>query len=103
MNFKLMSIYTKKQYASKKVMGRYEGKLIAEFRNCVLASFDENKMDRTENGLLILDEKGVKIIVRLIDTRFIGVYADVMRFVGYLEIDYLKFKSGTKVEINVFN
>ena len=81
--------------------GNYETLLVVE--NHVLATAAEEKTNRCENEMWIMDEKGVAVLMYINDVRFTGMYADVMRFTGYLATHFKKYKRGLKVDINVWN
>ena len=103
MKFSRVSIHTVQKYSNKGTTGKISPQLIKTIENCTLATLDTEKKGITENKLWILNGRGNIEIMSFIDVRLIGIYSEIIQFVGYLINNKGKFKQGTKVEISAWN
>ena len=78
-----------------------ESKEIWTFLNHSITTYGEENISQTDNELWILNEN--QTIVRINDVRFLGVWADVMRFTGYLQHTFAKYKTGTKIDVTLWH
>lgn len=103
MQFNRITITTFQREPSKKIIGGYEDIIIKTFKNNRIATINAEKSFSGDNQMWILDEKGINMILSIIDVRLEGVYADFMRFVGYLNTPIGNIKVNTKIHINIWN
>ena len=103
MLFKKITVSLRDGHPSNDVIGRMDYDTVAEFHNCSLTTIFEEKTNTGENELWILDETGITTLLAIHDVRFVGMWAKIMRFSGYLPQNYKKFKRNTRVDVFVWN
>jgi hypothetical protein len=102
MKFKRVTVTLFDGKLDEQVIGRINHPCIFKMDSPVITTFNENMSHECKNELWICDILGDRILMRFDDIKFNGMWADIMKFTGYLILREGKYKSGTKVNINLW-